>query len=65
MQCHSQLGAGLALYQEAEALGSYLLFAGGAAACAAHFLVANFWFLDVLVAGVPLKQARPAGLACL
>jgi hypothetical protein len=50
--------AGLALYQESEQLPYYLAFVVGSAVCAGYFLYANFWFLDVSVAGVAVQQAR-------
>jgi hypothetical protein len=52
----SHHAAGLALYQEAEQLLYYLAFVVGAAVCAAYFLYTNFWFLDVEVGGVHVRQ---------
>jgi hypothetical protein len=58
--------AGLALYQESEQLMYYLAFVVGAAVCAIYFLYTNFWFLDVSVGGVHIKQlCITVGLALL
>lgn len=47
--------AGLALYQESESIALYTAFVLGVTVCGGYFLHANFWFLDIVIGGVPLQ----------
>jgi hypothetical protein len=47
--------AGLALYQESENVLLYIAFVLGVTVCGGYFLHANFWFLDIMIGGVPLQ----------
>ena len=47
--------AGLALYQESENVVLYIAFVLGVTVCGGYFLHANFWFLDIMIGGVPLQ----------